>query len=92
LLGWGLGGGLLVALVGFLWAQGHGWGFQEALRVGLWGAIGSLALYTLLMAGGKWVFPAGIHRLAGREFLLCGWALLGGGGALAIVQLTRQSG
>ena len=92
LLGWGLGGGLLAALLGFLWAQGHGWRFQEALRAGLWGAIGSLALYTLLMAGGRWIFPAGIYRLAGREFFLCGWALLGGGGALVIVQLTRRSG
>ncbi|MGC9357213.1 MAG: glycoside hydrolase family 3 N-terminal domain-containing protein, partial [Anaerolineae bacterium] len=93
LMGWGMVGATLVGLLGFVWAhQGQGLDLTLALRTGLWGIIGGLAVYVLLILSGRWLMPGWLYHFAGREFLMGVIALLSGGLALGGVWLVRWTG
>ncbi len=89
LLGWAGVGALLAGALGLLWARQQERVASETLQVALWGVIGSIVSYVVAIACIRWIFPGWLYWLAGREMLLGGVALLGGGAALMIVQLRR---
>ncbi len=90
LLTWGVGGTLLVLVVGFSWARDREASAVYAVRLGLWGALSSLVTYVVLIAAGRWWFPAWRYGLVHREFLV-GLATAGMGGlvVLAIILIRR---
>jgi beta-N-acetylhexosaminidase len=78
LLGWGMGGTVLVILLGFMWAREQAFGPVAATRLALWGGVGALLAYAFLIGVGHWLIPAWIYQLAGQEFLVGGVSFLGG--------------
>jgi hypothetical protein len=78
LLAWGLGGAALVTLLGFMWARERAFDPVVAIRLALWGGVGALLSYILLMWLEHRLVPAWIYQLAGQEFLVGGVSFLGG--------------
>ncbi|MGC9400383.1 MAG: glycoside hydrolase family 3 N-terminal domain-containing protein [Anaerolineae bacterium] len=78
LLGWAAMGVALASGVGYLWMRERRSEPDLVLRSALWGAIGGLSGYVLLMVGGRGLVPGWLHWLAGREMLTGGVTLVSG--------------
>lgn len=90
LLGWAGVGALLASALGFFWAREREAGASDTLRVMLWGVIGGLIGYVVVMTAVRWLFPGWVSWLAGREFLVGGVSLFGGGLVLALILLRPR--
>ncbi len=97
LLGWGFGSVALALLGGFLWMRNRGQSVVRAVRTGLWGAVGSLTGYIIIMIG-CWVRPGLRYSLIGREHIVGGLAYVIGllamviGSVAAFFVARRYSG
>ena len=90
LLVWGLLGWLSIGLLGLASALSRQLKYVVALRVGLWGGIGSLLGYILVVSGGEYLFPGGIYWLASKEILMGGVTVLSGGLLLIALLMIYQ--
>ena len=75
LLLWGLGSTLFIGLLGFVWARNRELSATHSVRLSLWGLIGGLIGYILLLIVCHWVHPAWYYRLSDKEFLAGGTAI-----------------
>ncbi|MEJ5308677.1 MAG: glycoside hydrolase family 3 N-terminal domain-containing protein [Anaerolineae bacterium] len=69
LLQWGIGGALLVALAGFLWARQRGLSIFIAVRVALVGLVAGLFGYVVAVAVGRFWLSGWLYSVVGREYV-----------------------
>ncbi|MEA3308781.1 MAG: glycoside hydrolase family 3 N-terminal domain-containing protein [Chloroflexota bacterium] len=90
LLGWGLLGWVAMGLLGFASAFSQQLKFEVSLRVGLWGGIGSLLGYILVVSSSEYIFPGGIYWLASREIMIGGVTACCGGLVLLALAISKR--
>ncbi|MBN1873775.1 MAG: hypothetical protein JXA33_06065 [Anaerolineae bacterium] len=90
LLRWGFGGAAAIFLLGFLFARERSMQLSNALRVGLWGCIGGIGGYVVLIFIARWWMPVWHYRMVGREFMAGGVAVLGGVSVFLIAFMVEQ--
>ena len=83
LLGWALVGTLIVGALGIFWGHKRKMQAEAATRLGLMGAIASLAAYVVWIAVGRFQIPAWYYGIVQREFLAGGITL--GIGSLVVL-------
>ena len=86
LLGWGLLGWVSISLLGFAAALSRRLTVILALRIGLWGGVGSLLGYILVISQ----LSGRLYWLASREILMGGVTVLFGGLMLLLLLLSNQ--
>ncbi len=69
LLRWGIGGALLVALAGFLWARQRGLNIFVAVRVAMVGLVAGLFGYVVAVALGRFWLSGWLYTVVGREYV-----------------------
>ena len=90
LLGWGIGAVLLTFGVGLSWSRGRGMGVVVAIRIAVWGIIGTLLGYISIMLIGYGWLPGWQYNLIGREYIVGGVSAFVGLGGLVLNMLRLR--